>query len=75
MSRRTDEDRERLLRIIGLCAAVESRGVDPFEVEVREILETLRVYLPNWKALDDFVLDVKTLKADSWNCQITRRLG
>ncbi len=62
MSRRTDEDRGRLLRIIGLCAAVESRGIDPFEVEVRGILETLRKYLPSWKALDDFVLDVETLK-------------
>lgn len=62
MSRRTDEERERLLRIIGLCAAVENRGVDPFEVEVQRILETLRKYLPNWKTLDDFVLDVETLK-------------
>jgi hypothetical protein len=62
LSRRTDDDRERLLRIISLCAVVESKGVDPFEVEVQEILETLRKYLPNWKVLDDFVLDTETLK-------------
>jgi hypothetical protein len=41
---------------------VENRGADPFEVEVGEILETLRKYLPNWRALDDFVLDSETLK-------------
>lgn len=61
MSRRSEADRERLLRIIGLCVAVESRGVDPFEVEVKEILDTLRKYLPNWKTLQDFVLDSETL--------------
>lgn len=62
MSRSGYEERERLLRIIGLCVAVENRGADPFEVEVKEILDTLRKYLPNWKILDDFVLDSETLK-------------
>jgi len=61
LSGRSDADRERLLRIIGLCIAVESRGADPFEVQVQEILNTLRKYLPNWKALQDFVLDSETL--------------
>jgi len=61
LSRRSDAERERLLRIIGLCVAVERRGVDPFEVEVQEILDTLRKYLPNWKTLQDFVLDSETL--------------
>lgn len=62
MSRRSNQDRERLLRIISLCIAVESRGTDPFEVEVQEVLNTLRKYLPNWKALEDFVLDSETLR-------------
>jgi hypothetical protein len=62
LNRRSDADKERLLRIIGLCVAVENRGGDPFEVEVREILDTMRRYLSNWKALDDFVLDSETLR-------------
>ncbi len=62
MSRRNSEERERLLRIIGLCASVENRGSDPFEVEVQDILGTLRKYLPNWRALDDLVLDSETLR-------------
>jgi len=55
------EDRERLLRIISLCLSVEKKGGNPFEVEVRDVLETLRKYLPSWEALEDFVLDAETL--------------
>lgn len=62
MSRRSAADRERLLRIIGLCVAVENRGVDPFEVGIQEILDILRKYLPNWRTLEDFVLDSETLR-------------
>jgi len=62
LSRRNTEERERLLRVIGLCASVENRGANPFEVEVRDISEILRKYLPNWRALDDFVLDSETLR-------------
>ncbi len=54
-------DRDRLLRIISMCIDVERRGIDPFEVEVKEILSTLKKYLPNWETLEDFVLDVETL--------------
>jgi hypothetical protein len=58
----SNEERERLLRIIGLCLAVESKGIDPFEVQVQEVLGLLRKYLPEWKALDDFILDSEALK-------------
>ncbi len=58
---RGETERERLLRIIGLCVAVESRGLNPFEVEVQKILGTLREYLPQWNALEDIVLDAQTL--------------
>ena len=58
---RAEAERERLLRIIGLCMTVESRGLNPFEVEVQQILSTLREYLPKWEALDDLVLDAQTL--------------
>lgn len=60
MSNKTD--RERLLRIISLCVDVEHRGSNPFEVEVIEILNTLRKHLPRWKALEEFVLDAEALK-------------
>lgn len=56
-----EEERERLLRIISLCLSVEHKGIDPFEVEVKEILETLRAYLPNWKIFRDFTLDSEAI--------------
>jgi hypothetical protein len=58
---KSSKDRERLLRIISVCVAIERKGGNPFEVEVKEALETLRKYLPHWKALEDFALDAKTL--------------
>lgn len=54
-------DRERLLRIISLCLSVERRSSDPFEVEIKRILDILRKYLPNWKVLEDFALDAEAL--------------
>jgi len=33
--RASNEERQRLLRIIGLCVAVENRSIDPFEVQVQ----------------------------------------
>jgi len=60
--RASNEERQRLLRIIGLCVAVENRSIDPFEVQVQEVLALLRKYLPEWKELDDFILDSETLK-------------
>jgi hypothetical protein len=49
------------MRIIALCISVESKGINPFEVEVQTILNTLKEYLPKWKVLDDIVLDAQTL--------------
>lgn len=57
----SEADRERLLRIISLCVDVERKGVNPFEVEVKEILGTMKKYLPQWRTLEDFVLDAEAL--------------
>lgn len=57
----SEDDRERLLRIVSLCIDVERRGANPFEVEVKEVLNTLKKYLPRWEALDDFILDAEAL--------------
>lgn len=44
-----------------MCIDVERKGVDPFEVEVKEILSTLKKYFPNWETLDDFILDAEAI--------------
>lgn len=56
-------DRERLLRIISMCVDVERKGANPFEVEVKEILDTLRKYLHSWKVLEEFILDAEALNS------------
>ena len=40
---------------------MEHKGSNPFEVEVREILEALKKYLPNWKVFEDFTLDAEAI--------------
>jgi hypothetical protein len=52
---------EDLLRIIDLCRVVETRGTDPFEIDVRRSIETLKKHLPKWTLLDDLLLDVEAL--------------
>ncbi|MEM3040716.1 MAG: hypothetical protein QXG97_01655, partial [Nitrososphaerota archaeon] len=59
--RKLEQEKERLLRIISLCMAVESKQLNPFEVEVEQILEFLRQCFPKWKTLDEIVLDAQTL--------------
>ncbi|RLI52156.1 hypothetical protein DRO61_00445 [Candidatus Bathyarchaeota archaeon] len=54
-------DRERLLHIISLCLSVEYKSGDPFKVDVKNILNNLRRYLPHWKILEDFTLDAEAL--------------
>lgn len=53
--------REYLLRVISLCLSVSRRGVDPFEVEVKRILDAIGRFLPEWELPEDFSLDAETL--------------
>ena len=53
--------REYLLRVISLCLSVSRKGVDPFEVEVKRILDAIGKYLPEWELPEDFSLDAETL--------------
>jgi len=52
---------EDLLRIIDLCRVVERSGADPFQIDVRASLETLKKHLPGWRLLDELLLDVEAL--------------
>ena len=54
-------DRERLLRIITMCLSVERGSSDPFEVRIQDVLDLLRLYLPNWKVFEDFTLDAEAI--------------
>lgn len=41
------ERQELMLRVIDLCDAVRQRGLDPFDVRVKEFFDRLRELLPN----------------------------
>lgn len=57
---------EDLLRIVELVRSVERTAANPFEVDVRKALETLRKHLPSWTVLDDLVLDARALNEVSY---------
>ncbi|MCS7136531.1 MAG: hypothetical protein RMJ14_05000 [Nitrososphaerota archaeon] len=53
--------REELEKIIALCESIEKRGLDPFSVNVKELLVKLRRILEEHKDLDTIILDAETL--------------
>jgi len=55
------EKLEDLMRVISLCESVKSSSADPFEVDIREKIEVLRKHLPEWKFLDELLLDSQAM--------------
>jgi hypothetical protein len=52
---------EHLQRIIDLCKSIEERSIDPFLVDVEDILSIIREYFPEWESLDEFSLDAEAI--------------
>ena len=64
MSKRKDDKKlgkERLERIIEMCCAIESRQVDPFTLNVNEIIKIVKAYFPHWDQPDELKLDAEAL--------------
>jgi len=59
---RKEEYYEELARIINLCQSIRTKSDDPFLVDVPQKLMILKKILPNWKALDDLLMDAEALK-------------
>ena len=55
------ERQELMLRIIDLCDTVRKRGIDPFDVEVREFFDRLRELLPKLKKHEELYLDIQAV--------------
>ena len=53
--------REKLQRIIEMCKSVEERSLDPFLIDVNEILSVIREYFPEWELPEDLCLDAETI--------------
>ncbi len=49
--------KEQLQRIIDLLGSVEERSLDPFLVDVNDIIKIVSQYFPEWDSLDELSLD------------------
>ncbi len=57
-----DKDKlEDLMRVIELCRSVESSSANPFDVDIKEKIRVLRDRLPEWKFLDELLVDSEAL--------------
>jgi len=52
---------EHLQRIIDLCRSVEERGLDPFLVNVNDVIKVIQEYFPEWELIDEFSLDAEAV--------------
>ncbi len=53
--------REKLQRIIEMCTAIEAHTVDPFTLNVDDIIRMVKEYFPNWEQPEDFNLDAEAI--------------
>jgi hypothetical protein len=53
--------REKLQRIIEMCMAIEAHNVDPFMMDVDDIIKVVKQYFPDWEKPEDLNLDAETL--------------
>lgn len=52
---------EKLQRIIEMCIAIENHTVDPFLLNVSDIINVVRDYFPQWEKPEEFNLDSEVI--------------
>ncbi len=52
---------EELRRIIEFCQSVETKGLNPFLVEVEPLIAVIKKYFPQWDNPEEFCLDAEAL--------------
>jgi len=58
---RSKTGREKLQRIIEMCKSVEDRSLDPFLIDVDDVISTIKEYFPEWEVPEDLCLDAETI--------------
>lgn len=53
--------KEKLERIIEMCIAIENRTVEPFALDIDQIIQVVREYFPHWQHPDELKLDAEAL--------------
>lgn len=52
---------EHLQRVIDTCKSVEDRGLDPFNVDVDDIIAVVQKYFPEWESTEELCLDAEAI--------------
>lgn len=58
---RANIGKEKLQRIIEACRAIEERSLDPFLMEVNDVIGIIKEYFPEWETPEDLCLDAETI--------------
>ena len=53
--------KEKLQRIVEMCSAIENHTLDPFVLDVTELLKIVKEYFPNWEETDELNLDSEAI--------------
>jgi len=53
--------KEKLQRIIEMCLAIENHTVDPFMLNVDDIIKVVKEYFPDWEQAEELNLDAEAL--------------
>jgi len=62
LSRKTKRlGREELQKIVELCNTIEAKGLDPFLVDVEDLVTIIREYFPEWEEPEELCLDAEAL--------------
>jgi hypothetical protein len=53
--------REKLRRVIEMCMAIENHTVDPFLLNVDDVIKVVKEYFPQWEEADELNLDSEAI--------------
>lgn len=53
---------EHLQQVIDLCKSVEGKGLNPFVVDVDDIIKVVREYFPEWESPEELCLDAEAIQ-------------
>lgn len=53
---------ERIQHVIELCKSIEERGIDPFAVDVDDIIAMLQKYFHEWESPEELTLDAEAVQ-------------
>lgn len=56
------QNSEHLMRVIELCKSVEEKGVDPFALDIDDIIATLKKYFPEWQSPKELAMDAEAVQ-------------